>query len=299
MNSVTDFISPQDLSQTENLELLSKQIVEGFLSGRHRSRRKGGSSEFAEHRVYSPGDEIRLVDWRVFAKSDRYYIKQFQEETSVQAMLVVDASGSMDFGMTTMSKFEYSQRAALCLARLVLQQHDSAGLAVVGGGIRTFVPSRSQPRHLEVLIENVRKSSPSGSTSLASDLAELAPRIKRRGLIIIFSDCFDSVDQLAQSLRLLRSRRHEVLLFHVMAPEELSFSFQQRTRFESLEDSSQKIDLDPNEIRSEYLERLKGFLGQVRATCGETGCDYVPLTTDKPLGEALASYLRRRAAAIK
>jgi hypothetical protein len=150
-----------------------------------------------------------------------------------------------------------------------------------------------------VLIQNLRPASPSGSTTLATDLAELIPRIKRRGLIILFSDCFDSVDQLTHSLRLLRSRRHEVLLFHVMAPEELSFSFRQRTRFESLEDEGQKIDLDPIEIRGEYLERLKAFLDQVRHACGENSCDYAPLSTDMPLGEALANYLRRRAAAQK
>ena len=130
-------------------------------------------------------------------------------------------------------------------------------------------------------------------------MADLAPRIKRRGLIILFSDCFDRVDQLAHSLRLLRSRRHEVLLFHVMAPEELSFSFRQWTRFESLEDEGQTIDLDPVEIRVEYLARLNTFLEQLRHACGETSCDYVPLRTDKPLGEALAHYLRRRAAAQK
>jgi len=299
INSIADFVNPDDLAQTENLELLSKQIVDGFLSGRHRSKRKGGSAEFAEHRPYCPGDEVRLLDWRVFGKSDRYCIKQFEEETSLQAILVIDASGSMGFGLGTMSKYEYSQRAALCLARLVLQQRDAAGLAIIGGGVRCFVPPRSQPRHVEVLMENLRSASPAGLTTLAADLAELTPRIKRRGLIILFSDCFDSVNQLAHSLRLLRSRRHEVLLFHVMAPEELSFSFRQWTRFESLEDAGQMIDLDPVEIRGEYLARLKGFLDQVRHACGETSCDYVPLSTDKPLGQALADYLRRRVAAQK
>ena len=299
VNSLADFVSPVDLAQTENLELLSRQIVDGFLSGRHRSKRKGGSTEFAEHRAYCPGDEVRLLDWRVFGKSDRYCIKQFEDETSLQALLLIDASGSMRFGLGTMSKYEYCQRAALCLARLVLQQRDAVGLAVIGGGIRCFVPPRSQPRHLEVIIENLRSVAPSGPTSLAADLAELTPRIRRRGLVILFSDCFDSVDQLAHSLRLLRSRRHEVLLFQVMAPEELSFSFRQWTRFESLEDAGQQIDLDPVEIRAEYLARLKTFLEQVRHACGENSCDYVPLSTDQPLGETLANYLRQRAAAQK
>jgi uncharacterized protein (DUF58 family) len=299
INSIADFVDPNDLTQTENLELLARHIVDGFLSGRHRSRLKGGCAEFAEHRAYCPGDEIRLLDWRVFGKSDRYCIKQFEEETSLQAILVLDASGSMGFGLETMSKYDYARRAALCLARLVLLQRDAAGLAVIGGGVRSYVPPRSTPRHLEVLVENLRAASPSGPTSLSADLAELAPRIKRRGLIALFSDCFDGVDQLARSLRLLRSRRHEVLLFHVMAPEELSFSFRQWTRFESLEQPEQALDLDPAAIRGDYLARLKAFLGQVRNACGELGCDYFPMVTDKPLGDTLANHLRRRAASLK
>jgi len=299
VNSITDLVRADDLAKTENLELLAKHIVDGFLSGRHRSRLKGGSAEFAEHRAYCPGDEIRLLDWRVFGRSDRYCIKQFQEETSLQAILVVDASGSMGFGLDTVTKYDYARQAALCLARLVLQQRDAAGLAIIGGGIRSFVPPRSRARHLEVILENLRQASPSGPTSITTDLAELALRIKRRGLILLFSDCFDSVEQIAHSLRLLRSRRHEVVLFHVMAPEELAFSFHQWTRFESLENEKLWMDLDPVEIRVEYLARLKSFLEQIRAVCGEAACDYVPLSTDKPLGATLADYLRRRAAAQK
>jgi uncharacterized protein (DUF58 family) len=299
MNSLADYVSPADLARTENLELVSRQIVEGLYSGRHRSKLKGGSAEFAEHRAYSPGDEIRLLDWRVFGKSDRYYIKQFDEETSLQAILVLDASGSMGFGLSTASKYEYSRIASLCLARLALRQSDAAGLAIIGTGIRSFIPPRSQPRHLEVLIESLRQVSPNGPTSLAVDLAELAQRIKRRGLILLFSDCFDQVQQLAQSLKLLRSRRHEVILFQVLAPEELAFSFQQWTRFESLEHEGQSIDLEPALIRKEYLARLQTFLGEIRRACGEASCDYVPLSTEKPVGEALADYLRRRTASQK
>src|ERR1700752_3913587 len=136
MNSILESVSPEDLAKTENLELLSQHIVDGFLTGRHRSKHKGGGAEFAEHRAYYPGDEIRLLDWRVFGKSDRYCIKQFEEETSLQAILAVDASGSMDFGMSTASKFVYSRAASLCLARLVLRQNDAGGLAILGGGLR-------------------------------------------------------------------------------------------------------------------------------------------------------------------
>jgi uncharacterized protein (DUF58 family) len=299
MNSILDSVSPEDLARTDQLELLSRHIVDGFLTGRHRSRHKGGGAEFAEHRAYCPGDEISLLDWRVFGKSDRYCIKQFEEETSLQAMLVVDASGSMGFGMSTATKYNFSRAAALCLAWLVLRQNDAAGLAIVGGGIRSFTPPRSAPRHLEILIESLVKAAPAGPTSLAADLGKLTQRIKRRAIVILFSDCLDNVEQLAHSLRLVRSRRHEVILFHVLAPEELSFSFRDRSRFESLENPGQMIELDPVMVREEYLSRLKIFLDRVRHVCGEAGCDYFPLSTDKPLGEALSDYLRRRAATQK
>ena len=299
MNSLGDFVSPADLAQIEHLELVSKQVVEGLYSGRHRSKLKGRSAEFAEHRAYSPGDEVRLLDWRVFGKSDRYYIKQFEEETSLQAILVLDASGSMGFGLSTVSKYEFSRAASVCLSRLVLRQSDAAGLAIIGGGIRSFIPPRGQPRHLDVILETLRTAAPAGPTSLARDLGELAQRIKRRGLIILFSDCFDQVKELAHALKLLRLRRHEVILCHVLAPEELAFSFQHWTRFESLEHAGQAVDLDPASIRREYLTRLQAFLGEIRHACGEAACDYVPLSTDRPVGRALADYLRRRAASQK
>jgi uncharacterized protein (DUF58 family) len=299
MNSAAEFISPADLTRTEHLELISRQIVEGLYSGGHRSKQKGGSAEFAEHRAYSPGDEIRLLDWRVYGKSDRYYIKQFEEETSLQAMFVLDASGSMSFGLSTASKYAYSRMASLCLARIVLHQSDAAGLSIVGEDIRAYVPPRNQPSHLEVLTQRLREATPSGSTFLTKALGDLASRIKRRGIIIIFSDCFDRPEELAHSLKLLRARRHEVILFHVLAPEELSFSFQQWTRFESLENDGEIVELDPEFIRKEYLSRLREFLEQIRRACGEASCDYVPLRTDEPVGDALATYLRRRAAVQK
>jgi uncharacterized protein (DUF58 family) len=299
MNSAAEFITPADLEKTEYLELISRQIVEGLYSGGHRSKQKGGSAEFAEHRAYSAGDEIRLLDWRVYGKSDRYYIKQFEEETSLQAILVLDASGSMGFGLSTPSKYAYSRMACLCLARLVLHQSDAVGLAVIGEEIRSFVPARNQPRHLEILLEKLREAAPSGSTELTTLLGELAGRIKRRGIILIFSDCFGSPEDLARSLKVLRARRHEVILFHVLAPEEISFSFQQWTRFESLEKDGHFVELDPMSVRKEYLQRVQQFLNEVRRVCGEAACDYVPLRTDKSVGDELASYLRRRSALKK
>jgi uncharacterized protein (DUF58 family) len=296
MSSLYEFVDPRELLKTENVELLTKRIVDGYLSGRHRSKLKGGSASFAEHRDYTPGDEVRLIDWRVYGRSDRYLIKQFEEDTRLQATLVIDASGSMGFGMGTATKFEHARAACLALARLVLRQSDAAGLAVVGGGVRSYIPPRARASHLNTLIETLRSTTPSGKTTLANDLSELTQRMGRRGLVLLFSDCFDNVENLAHSLKMLRSRRHEALLFHVMAPEELSFSFRDWSRFESLEAEGVGIELDPVSVRAEYLERLQAFLTRLRGVCGEAGCDYVPLVTDKPLGDVLANYLRRRAA---
>jgi len=299
MNLRSELLSAADFAKVQNLELVSRQIVEGLYTGGHRSRVKGGSAEFAEHRAYSAGDEIRLLDWRAYGKTDRYYVKQFEVETSLQAVMVVDASGSMGFGLSTQSKFEISRIACLCLSRIVLQQGDAAGVSIIGGTIRSFVPPRSQPRHLEFLTKHLGEAVPSGSTALSKVLSELAERIKRRGIIVIFSDCFDDVDDLLRSLKLLRARRHEVILFHVLAPEEIDFSFQEWTRFESLEPEGQVCELDTLSIREEYLKKFQKFLSSTRRACEEAACDYVPLRTDHSLAEILANYLRRRSALQK
>jgi uncharacterized protein (DUF58 family) len=205
----------------------------------------------------------------------------------------------MGFSMSTVSKYEYAQAAALCLARIVLGQRDSAGLAVLGGGLRSFIPPRSRASHLDVIKETLDANSPVGPTTMADDLGEVARRIKRRGLVLLFSDCFDSVERLAKSLKLLRSRRHEVLLFHVLAPEEVSFSFKRWTRFEPMESGVPGIDLDPVAVRSMYLAKLKTFLAQVRQICAECSCDYIPMSTGRPVGDTLSHYLRRRMASAK
>ena len=281
------------------LEIIATRIVEGFISGKHRSPYRGSSVEFAEHRPYSPGDEIRLIDWRSYARTDRYYIKQFEQDTNLQAHLVIDSSGSMGFGMSTTTKLHYAQMMAACLARLMLHQQDAVGMAIIDTRVRTYIPPRSKPSHLSVLLDELSRTSPGGETALAAMLHELAKRLKRRGLIILCSDCFDDVGALVNALHHLRSRGHETLLFHVMAPEELSFSFSKWTQFECLEVPGLRRNLDPALIRKRYLERVKAFLGQLKDGCAEVNCDYSPLSTDQPLGDSLAYYLGRRAMRMK
>ncbi|MHC4442384.1 MAG: DUF58 domain-containing protein [Planctomycetota bacterium] len=295
----SDLLDPAEVSKLGQLELIATRIVEGFVSGKHRSPFKGCSVEFAEHRAYSPGDEVRLIDWRVYAKRDRYYIKQFDEETNLQTLMVIDASGSMGFGLSTVTKLRYAQMAAACLARIMLHQQDAIGISVIDTNLREYVPPRSNPGHLQVLLEYLSKVQPRGETSLAPLLHELAKRIKRRGLIMIFSDCYDDVEALIKALHRLNTRGHETMLYHTMAPEELAFSFNRWSRFECLEIPGWQMNLDPAAIRKEYLKRVKIFLDRLQQGCGEVKCDYVPLTTDKPLGDTLAYYLARRAARMK
>jgi uncharacterized protein (DUF58 family) len=296
---MSEVFDTKDLRQIENLELLASRVVDGLLSGKHRSQLKGGSAEFTEHRGYVPGDEIRLIDWKVFGKSDRYFIKQYIEQTCLQVIVVIDGSGSMAFGLNNGSKFHYARAVAACLTRLVLRQSDSAGLAVLGKTLRNYVPPRANPNHFQPMLDMLRVAQPTGETALAENLSGLARRIKRRGLIVLLSDCFDDLDSLKQAFQFLRARGHEIILLHTMAPEELTFDFGGWSRFECLEMAGRHLDLDPALIRKDYIENVRRFLGALKDMCGETGCDYHPLPTDKPMAEALAYYLKRRSARLK
>lgn len=292
----THLLDVEVLSRIGPLELIAKRVVEGYVTGRHRSPYKGGCVEFAHHRPYSPGDEVRLLDWRAYARSDRYYIKQFEQETNLQVMTVLDASGSMGFAGQTVSKFRYAQIALACLARLMLQQRDAVGLGIANATLRRYIPARSTPLHFQSLIEALQQAEPAGETALADCLHELAQRIKRRSLIVIASDGFDDVDELLRGMHHLRSRGYELLLLHTLAPEEITFNFGQWSRFECLEVAGRRIDLDPAIVRKKYLERFNVFLERLQQGCSEVQCDYVQLATDQPLGETLAHYLARRSA---
>jgi uncharacterized protein (DUF58 family) len=287
---------PEALSRIGHLELLSQRLVDGLLSGRHRSTHKGGCFEFAEHREYSAGDEIRLIDWRVFARSDRYYVKEFEEETNLQAIMVLDASGSMQFGHSTVSKFDYARIACACLARLMLRQRDSVGLAIIGRTLRQYIPPRSNASHLQALCGALRAAAPADETLLAANLLEAARRVKRRGMFLILSDCFGDREALSRTLHQLQLRGHEAVVLQVLAPEETTFSFSRWSRFECLETAGLRLDLDPTAVRAGYLERFGRFLNELATDCARLGCDYRRLATDRPLGETLAEFLNRRAA---
>ena len=284
------------------LEFASRGLMEGFFTGRHRSPNKGFSVEFAQHRQYVPGDDPRDLDWRVFARNDRYTIRQYIEETNLRATVLLDASGSMAYrgdmaapvNGEAPSKFEYARYVAAALVYLLVQQQDAAGLVTFDSKPRRIIPAAARTSQVRNLLEEMMATEPGGESALAPVLHEIAERIRRRGVIFIVSDLFDSVPELIQALHHFHYRRHEVVVFHVMAEEELTFPFNKFTHFRNLEAPDRTIIVDPQSIKARYLERVESFVREVKKACGELNADYVPMSTAQPYDTLLADYLARR-----
>jgi uncharacterized protein (DUF58 family) len=294
MTPVSLQFDPTSLAKYGRLTLVARNLVEGFLSGVHKSPYKGFSVEFAEHRQYYPGDEIRRVDWRAYGKTDRYYIKEYEEETNLKAYLLVDASGSMAYRGRHPSKFQYAQHIAASLAYLMLHQLDAVGLVTHDTRVRQLIPPRANAKHLLNLLYTLEQTRPGGETSMVPLWHELARQLKRRGLIVILSDCFDQIEPVLRALRHFRHRRHEVLLFHILAPEEIEFPFKKWTQFRSLEAVNHKLLVDPQRLRKEYLQNFQAFCRQLRDRAGQMQVDYHLLRTDEPVDRALGIYLTKR-----
>jgi uncharacterized protein (DUF58 family) len=295
----SDLIDPKVMEQIGYLELLSRTVVDGLLAGKHRSSTKGGCCEFAQHRQYAPGDEIRQIDWQVFARNDKYFIKQFEEETNLHAMLAVDTSGSMKFGLSTVSKLEYSRRAAACLARMLLKQRDAVGTAILNEQTPLFLPPKQNAAHLQAILSILQSAQPSHGGSLALQIRAMVPRMRRRGLFVLFSDCFGDLDELATSLRIVRARGHDVVVMQVLAPEEVHFDFRHWSSFQSLETAGHRMSLDPAAIRDQYLKRFRDFIERLEGVVTGLGGDYVRMTTNRDLGETIGWFLRQRSARTK
>jgi len=297
-----DLLPSQTTTQVSRLEFLARGMVEGFITGRHRSPHKGFSVEFAEHRQYAPGDNLRDLDWRVYGKSDRFYIKQYVEETNLRATILVDSSGSMAYtgDMATeldgkkLSKFAYAQLLAAALSYILIKQQDAVGLVTFDTGMRRYIPARSRAGQLRQVMNELNETKPGGETGLSSIFHNIADRIHRRGVVVIISDLFDNTDALIKALHHFHYRRHEVLVFHIMAEEELTFPFKGSTRFHSLEQADVKLQIDPQSLRSEYLEKVQSFVSAIEMACSQIRADYVPVTTKTPFQEALSDCLSRR-----
>jgi uncharacterized protein (DUF58 family) len=290
----TPQLDPSTLARYGRLALVARGIVEGFLTGVHKSPYKGYSVEFAEHRQYYPGDEIRHIDWRAYGKTDRYYVKEYEEETNLQAHLLLDASGSMGYRGEGPSKLEYAQQVAAALAYLMLHQLDAVGLVVHDTRIRNLLVPRTHSKHLLQLLHLLEQVRPGGETSLAGVWHDLAGRLKRRGLVIVLSDCFDQLGPLLKALRHFRHKKHEVLLFHILAPEEIEFPFQKWTQFRSLEMAGHKLLVEPRRLRQQYLENFRKFCAELREQARHMQIDYHAMRTVEPVEKALGVYLTGR-----
>lgn len=290
---------PRDLARLDALEVTSLRLAEGRLPGRHRSRMKGGCAEFAEHRAYGIGDEVRRLDWRVLAKCDRYYVRQYNEESVLVATLVLDAGAGMGFAENGPSKWDAARAVASGLARLLLAQRDPVGLVLAASPLPPLLPARSEATHYSALMEVLRRTVPAGRDCLAETLAGLGPRIRQRGLVVMVSDAFCDLEPLERAMRRLSSLGHQLVLIHTVAPEELSFPYRDSVRFVSLEDETVVVPLDAPSFRKTYLARLAAHLSGLRKICAGLRCDYVPLRTDQSAAEVLAQYLRERAGRIQ
>lgn len=274
--------------------LLARFPMEGNVSGHHRSPHRGSSVEFAEYRNYVPGDDIRRLDWRVFARTDRYYLKEFEAETNLRCYVVLDCSGSMGFTGEHGSRLDYAKRLAATLGYLVINQGDAAGLLHVTEKTTTEILPRRNASHLQVILDALDQAQPAGGTRLVPMLHELAEKARRRALVVILSDCFCDGDELRDALQHLRYQKHDLALFHLLDPLELDFEFDRPVRFVDME-GSQSIITEPATVRAEYQAHLKRFLNKLRDNCHEFNADYRRVTLDQPYDKVLADFLTERA----
>ncbi|HIA27774.1 MAG TPA: DUF58 domain-containing protein [Planctomycetes bacterium] len=291
------YLDPAELSKVSGLQIRARLIVEGSVSGLHKSPYRGASVEFAEHREYVAGDDIRHIDWKVFGRSDRYYIKQYEEETNLRVQLLLDTSESMNYGSGAMSKLEYARTLSAALAYLVLWQQDAIGAFAFDERIRAEVPISSNRSHLQKLVGVLASEAGRDSTDLAAVLGLIAERIKRKSLIILVSDLFDDVDKVTLGLRRLRHAGHDVVLFHTMDPYELEFPFNRMTLFEGLEDQPDQL-ADPNSLREAYLEEIHNFTRALKRACRNSLIDYQLVDTSRPFDQVLTEYLGRRSGSL-
>lgn len=293
MTGGSQLLDSAALNRLVHLTLLARSPMEGSVSGHHKSPHRGSSVEFAEYRNYAPGDDIRRLDWRVFARSDRFYLKEFEAETNLRCYLVVDGSASMKFGATPGGKLHYAKRLAAMLAYMAAHQGDAVGLFCAGEKSALEIPPRRNPAHLRVVFETLEKTEARGQTGLIQVLHEVAEKIRRRALVVVISDCFCDLEPLLDAFQHVRFQKHDLALFQLLDRAELDFRFDRPVRFVDLE-SSTSIVTEPATIRDEYLRQLESFLEGLRLGCNEHGVDYHRIVTDQEAEKAVAGFLAQR-----
>jgi uncharacterized protein (DUF58 family) len=290
---VEQFLSPEAISRIARLEVQARSVVEGFLSGQHRSPYFGQSIEFVQHREYVPGDDVRRIDWKAWSKTDRFYIKQYEEETNLRTTLLVDCSESMLFGSGAVTKFDYASSLAAALTYLLLRQQDAVNLLAFDDQVRARTPSRSRQTHLGTILSVLAQQPQVAKTDLLQVLQTVADEKSQRGMVVLISDLFVPRESLFKGLKLLRQRGHDVLLFHVLDDQELDFDYSGTTKFEGLEASGQLI-CDPRSLKEGYQAALEEFLGDLRRRCARHTIDYRTIRTSEPLDAVLRHYMNLR-----
>ncbi|MGC8742612.1 MAG: DUF58 domain-containing protein [Verrucomicrobiia bacterium] len=287
-------LDPSVITQAERLGLCARFIVEGYMAGEHKSPYRGFAIEFAQHREYSPGDDLRHLDWKVLGKTDRYYVKQYEQETNFIAHILLDGSESMKYGSGKLTKLDYGKILSACLAYLILVQRDAVAFGIFNSEIRNYIPRSDNKSSLVNILNQLVNYNPEGGTSIANVLHNLATQIQKKGIIILISDLFEDESKILEGIQHLRFCGHEIIVFHTLDPYETEFPFRGLVEFEGLENIP-KILTRPNEIRNSYMAELNGFISRIREGCERNHCHYVLLNTGMPLNEALSGYLSFRA----
>lgn len=291
--SYRKYLDPEVVGKLKGMELKARMVVEGFIAGLHKSPYHGFSVEFAEHRQYMPGDNIRDIDWKVYAKSDRYYIKQYEEETNLKAYLLLDCSASMGYSSGETIKLDYSSLLAASLSFMMLKQRDAVGLVTFDDKIRKYIPPRSKSGHMHVLLSELANQTASDKTDIAVALHEMAERISRRGLIVIFSDLLDDPDKIISGLKHFRHKKHEVILFHILDPRERDFAFPTEAVFKDLETGEELTTL-PWQIKKHFQKATRDFSERIASECRQSRIDYHLIDTATPFDLALYAFLAKR-----
>lgn len=295
MENYQRYLNPQTLASLEGLDLQARLVVEGYVAGMHPSPYHGFSVEFAEHREYVPGDDIRHVDWKVWSKTDKLYLKQYEEETNLLLYLLLDTSESMSYASNgNVSKLQYAQFIAAALGYMVLQQQDSVGLALFDDMVRRYLKPAGQPSHLKEVIHLMDVTPARQKSDVGSVFHDLAERFKKRGVVVVLSDLFDDVPRVLAGLKHFRHRRHEVIVFHILDPAEIDFPFRETTLFKGLEGMPEVLT-EPHALRRAYQAEIGAYLSEIKKGCQMIDIDYVPIRTDQGLDGALSSYLAARA----
>ena len=295
MNSIDKrkYLDPLIVAKIDNMALRARLVVEGYLIGQHKSPYHGFSVEFAEHRAYGPGDEIRHIDWKLYGKTDRYYVKRYEEETNLRSYILLDTSQSMTYGSGAITKLEYGSYLSAALTHLMLNQRDAMGLVLFDEKIRKFIPPRAAPSHANIIMGALDKIQSANDTQIRPTLDYMAERIKKRGLVILISDLLDDPAQVLMGLNHFRHNKQEMIVFHLLDRQELEFQFENRTKFRDLE-TDETITTEPWHIRSAYQELIEIQQRKYRLGCRNQRIDYVPLFTDQPLDLALNEYFNKR-----